>query len=251
MAGEDQKRDDAVCDRRAELTEHLAELRTRLIRIAIYIVVAASLAWVFYDFLFWLITKPMVGILIKDKSSFLLTGFAEGFMIRVQICVVAGIILASPLVTMEIWGFVAPGLTRTERRTLMWIGPLSIVLFLSGVVLCYVILPNAFSWFVLYVPKHTELKPDVLKSILFTVKMLFMFGVVFELPIVLMLLGKVGIVSSRFLWQNWRVAMVGVAIVAAVATPSNDALTMMFMAIPVAILYFLSIGLVRLVEKRY
>lgn len=237
-------------EKRAELTEHLAELRNRLVRVVIYVVVGSIAAWVFYDFLFAFITRPMMGVLLKRDTKFLITGFPEAFMIRVQISVVAGIILTAPLITLEMWGFVAPGLTRPERRALKWIGPLSIVLFLGGVVLCYLILPNAFRWFASFVPEGADLRPGLLQSILFAVKMLLAFGIVFELPIVLMLLGKVGVVSSRFLLQNWRVAMVGVAALAAVATPSNDALTMLFMAVPVALLYFLSIGLVRIVERK-
>jgi len=242
LAGDDEKR--------AELTEHLAELRTRLIRIAIYVVFGAAAAWVSYDQLFAIITHPMTGVLQRRGMKFLLTGFPEAFMIQLQVCIVAGIILMSPLITMEIWGFVMPGLTRQERKTIRWVAPLSILLFLGGVTLCYTILPMAFNWFVKYVPENAELRPAVQASILFTVKMLLAFGIVFELPIVLMILGRIGIVSSRFLLCNWRTAMVAVAVVAAAATPSNDAFTMLVMAVPVAGLYFLSIGLVRLVERK-
>lgn len=237
-------------EKRAELIEHLAELRNRLVRVVIYVVLGTIVAWVFYDTLFAIITHPMIGVLMKRNSKFLLTGFPEAFMIQMQVCLVAGAILTFPLLTMELWGFIAPGLTRNERKALKWIGPLSVVLFLSGVVLCYAILPMAFKWFASYVPKEAELRPTVQASILFTVKMLLAFGIVFELPIVLMLLGKVGIVSSRLLLQNWRMAMVGVAVLAAVATPSNDAFSMIVMAVPLAVLYFVSIGLVRIVERK-
>lgn len=170
-------------------------------------------------------------------------------MIQMQICLVAGVILALPLVMWEVWAFVAPGLTPNEKRPVKWVAPLAIFLFLSGVVLCYFILPAAFSWFALYVPKNAELRPSVQQSILFTVKMLFAFGVAFELPIVLMVLGKLGIVNSRMLRANWRICVVAVAIVAAVATPSNDALTMICMAIPLVFLFLFSIFLVWLVEE--
>jgi len=191
----------------------------------------------------------MMPILRKMGSKFLLTNFPEGFMIQMQICLVAGVILALPLVMWEVWAFVAPGLTPNEKRPVKWVAPLAIFLFLSGVVLCYFILPAAFSWFALYVPKNAELRPSVQQSILFTVKMLFAFGVAFELPIVLMVLGKLGIVNSRMLRANWRICVVAVAIVAAVATPSNDALTMICMAIPLVFLFLFSIFLVWLVEE--
>jgi len=237
-------------EKRAELIEHLAELRTRLVRSIIYVVVGAIAAWLLYDrVLFPLLTRPMLPILRKMDSKFLLTGFPEAFMIQMQICLVAGLIIVLPLVTLELWAFVAPGLTLNEKRPLKWIVPLSIFLFLTGIVLCYVILPAAFNWFALYVPKNAELRPSVQQSILFTVKMLFAFGVVFELPVVLMLLGKVGIINSRMLRANWRICVVGVSVVAAVATPSNDAFSMLCMAIPLTFLFLLSIFLVWLVEE--
>lgn len=236
-------------EKRAELVEHLSELRNRLIRSILYVCVGAVVAWVFYDWLFRLLTRPMLPILKKMDSKFLLTNFPEGFMIQMQICLVAGLILTLPLVTWELWGFVAPGLTTNEKRPFKWIAPLSIVLFLMGVVLCYFILPAAFKWFALYVPKNAELRPSVQQSILFTVKMLFAFGVTFELPVVLMLLGKVGIVNSRMLRANWRTCVVAVSVMAAIATPSNDAFSMLCMAIPLVFLFLFSIFLVWLVEE--
>ncbi|MGQ9454216.1 MAG: twin-arginine translocase subunit TatC [Armatimonadota bacterium] len=237
-------------EKRAELVEHLAELRARIIRSILYICVGAIVAWVSFDsWLFPLLTRPMMPVLHKMGSKFLLTNFPEGFLIRMQICLVAGLILALPLVMWEVWAFVAPGLTPSEKRPVKWVAPLAIVLFLSGVVLCYFILPAAFSWFALYVPKNAELRPSVQQSILFTVKMLFAFGVAFELPIVLMVLGKLGVINSRMLKANWRICVVAVSIVAAVATPSNDAFTMLCMAIPLVFLFLFSIFLVWLVEE--
>lgn len=235
-------------EKRAELVEHLAELRSRLVASVFFIAVGMVVAWFAYDWIFAILTRPMIGILRQIDSKFLLTGFPEAFMIRMQICLVSGLIIMSPFVTWQVWAFVAPGLTANEKRPLKWIAPLSVVLFLSGVVLCYFIMPTAFKWFASYVPKGAELRPSVQASVLFTVKMLFAFGVVFQLPVVLMLLSMVGIVDSRMLKDNWRIAMVAVSVVAAVATPSSDAFSMLCMAIPVAGLYLFSIFLVWLVE---
>jgi len=165
-------------------------------------------------------------------------------------CVIAGLILASPLVTMELWGFVAPALTREEKRPLKWIAPLSIVLFASGVALCYVALPRAAGWLVSNIPKGTEFRPFVAQNLLFVVKMLLAFGIAFELPVVLMLLGKLGIISSRTLRSYWRQAILLLALFAAVITPSSDAFSMMIMAVPLCLLYVLSIVLVKLVEAK-
>ncbi len=237
-------------EKRAELFEHLAELRTRLVRSVIYLIAGTAVAWTIYDqYLFPLLTRPMMPVLSRMDSKFLLTGFPEAFMIRMQVCMVAGLVVMLPLVTLELWAFVSPGLTANEKRPLMWVVPLSVFLFVSGVTLCYFILPAAFAWFVLYVPKTATFMPTMQQSLLFTVKMLFVFGVAFELPVVLMLLAKVGVVDSGMLRANWRACVVAVSVVAAIATPSNDAFTMLCMAVPLAFLFLFSIFLVWLVEE--
>ena len=114
-------------EKKAELTEHLAELRARLVRSIIYVVAGAILAWCFYDHLFRFLVRPMADVLAKQNSSFLLTSFPEAFMIQLQICLVAGLIGAAPLLTAEMWGFVSPGLTASEKRPAKWLVPLAAV----------------------------------------------------------------------------------------------------------------------------
>ena len=235
-------------EHQVELFDHLGELRTRLIRIFVYAVVGTAIAWFFYDFLFAVLTAPMDTAL--KNSKFLLTSFPEAFMMRLTISLIAGLVLTIPLISIELWGFIAPALSREERKPLWWIIPLSVILFLSGVSLCYYILPTAFSWFVSYIPPNAELRPSAQGSLLFTVKMMLAFGLMFELPVVLMLLASVGIINSKFLKSNWRVALIVVSLIAAVVTPSGDAFSMLMMAVPVTLLYFASIGLVRVIERK-
>lgn len=233
----------------AHLTEHLEELRTRLFRSLAYICAGTIAAWFLYDQIFWLITRPMIPVMKNLDTKFLLTNFVEPFMIRMQVCLVSGLVIACPLVIMEAWGFVSPGLNNNEKRPMKWMAPLSAFLFIAGVVLCYKIMPIGFEWFAYYIPKNAELRPDVQNSIAFMVKMLLVFGILFQVPIVIMILSHIGIIDSRMLKNNWRIAVVLASIVAAVATPSNDALTMIIAAVPVIILYFLGIFLVQLTER--
>jgi sec-independent protein translocase protein TatC len=111
-------------------------------------------------------------------------------------------------------------------------------------------MPVAFEWFAYYIPKNAELRPDVQNTIIFVVKMLLVFGLLFQVPIVMIILVKIGIIDSKMLRENWRTAVVLASIVAAVATPSNDALTMMIAAVPIVILYFLGIFLVSITEQK-
>lgn len=237
-------------EKQAELSEHLAELRARLIRCIVYIAVGMIVAWMFYEPLKEFLMRPMDGVLERLHSQYLYTGWAEPFTVRLQVSLVGGIILVAPFVILEVWGFISPGLTANEKRPLKWIVPLSILLFASGVALCYWILPVGLNWFTLFVESNAKFTPKMQDSLIFLVKMLLVFGILFELPVFLMFLAKVGIVNSKFLRDNWRYAIVATSVVAAVATPSNDALTMLLMAIPLAGLYFLSILLVRFTEGK-
>ena len=112
----DTKTDELRSDRQLELVEHLAELRARLIRSIAYVSAGMAVGWIFYDFFFELLSAPVMGFLEEKGSSFLLTGVAEGFTIKVQVSLLVGIILTLPLITWEGWKFVQPGLTPSERR---------------------------------------------------------------------------------------------------------------------------------------
>ena len=217
-------------------------------RSVVYLVVGTFVCWFFYDWILGVLTRPMVGVLAKLNSRFLLISFVEPFMIRMQVCIVAGLIVTSPLITWEMWAFVRPGLTPNEKRPLRWVVPLAIVLFAGGVALCYAIMPAAFTWFASYIPPNADLRPSVAQSILFSVKFLAAFGIAFELPVALMLLAKVGLINSTMLKARWRYLMVGVSVAAAILTPSNDAFSMICMAVPMALLYIAGIYLVMLVE---
>ena len=245
---EDRDDENTSSDRQLDLVEHLAELRTRLVRSVLYVGLAAIAGWVFYPFFFALLSKPVAPVL-KGGSKFLLTGVAEGFSIKMQIALLTGVIMAMPLLTLEGWRFVSPGLTKKEKKGIRLVGPLSILLFAAGVCVAYTILPVGIQWLVSQNPPGATFMPSVAQTLLFVLKMCLAFGLVFQLPVVLMFLAKVGIVDSRMLKSYWRQAVVVLAIVAAVVTPSADAFSMMLMCAPLIVLYGLSIVLVKTVER--
>lgn len=245
----EKEKEDLDSDRQLELIEHLAELRSRIIRIAVYVSMGMVVGWIFYGYFFNLFSAPVMAYLKKSGSTFLLTGVAEGFTIKVQISLLIGIIIAMPFITWEGWRFVAPGLTRSERRAVQLVAPLSIFLFISGVVLAFVVLPVGIRWLISQNPPQAKFMPSVTQTLLFILKMYLAFGLVFQMPVILMFLAKVGLVSSGMLRSYWRQAIVAIGIVAAAITPSGDAFTMLVMCAPMCVLYLLSIGLVKLVER--
>jgi len=237
-------------EKRAELVEHLSELRTRLVRMFAYIAVGMTAAWFLYRPIYNALTRQMEPVLKAHHGKYLFTNITEPFMLKMQVTFVAALIIVLPLITIELWKFVSPGLTKEEKRPLRWTVPLAIFLFALGAGLCYSILPMAFRWFAYYLPSNAELRPSVPATIRFELLMLLAFGCAFELPVVLMLLAQIGIVNSKMLKDNWRYSVVMISIVAATLTPSNDVFSMMAMAIPLAGLYVASIWLVKFVEKK-
>jgi sec-independent protein translocase protein TatC len=240
-------------DREMELWEHLTELRTRIFRVLIYLVVSATICWFFYDRINALIQAPMKGVVQKYHIQFIYRHITGPFMLKLQVSIIAGLILALPLLTLELWGFIAPGLTREERKGFYFVVPLSLFFFFLGVATAYFILPSAFGYFASFIPTDSGVPNTIYQDPVmywgFVMKMILAFGIVFQLPVVLMFLAWIGVVTSRLLKQNWRYAIVLCSVVGAVATPSNDAPSMLMMVVPLIILYFGSIWLVGIVER--
>lgn len=240
-------------DREMELWEHLAELRSRIFRALIYLVVGAVVCWFLYPSLYRLIQAPLDPIVRKYHIVMAFKHITGPFMLKLQVSVIAGLILALPLLTLELWGFIAPGLTTDERKGFYFVVPLSLFFFGLGVLTAYFILPSAFGYFASFLVSSdnvtTTVYQDPVMYWTFVMKMILAFGIVFQLPVVLMFLAWIGLITSRMLKQNWRYAVVGCSVVGAVATPSNDAPSMLMMVVPLIILYFGSIWLVGIVER--
>ena len=251
---------DNADEKKAELTEHLAELRTRLIRACVYIAVGMVVVYVFSNRVNHWLSAPINEALHRLSHQTAANGlpiltlkydnFWEPFFLTLQIAMVGGLVLAAPFVILELWGFVAPALTQTEKRAVVFVAPMSVVLFALGVTCAYLVLPLAVHWFLGYLPAGAVLMQNPLQYIVFVVKMLLVFGLLFELPVVLMFFGKIGILSSAIMIKYWRHISVGLFTAAMVVAPSNDPGTMLALAVPLTILFFASIWLVKMVEPK-
>ena len=239
--------------------DHLDVLRSSLIRMGVAIVVFAVAAFCLKEPLFSVVLAPRSSDFITyrllgvDPFSIHLmnTGLTEQFMIHMRTAIYAGVLVASPYVLYELFRFVSPGLYQNERRYAVWIVGAAYVMFLVGTLINYfVIFPLTVRFLGTY-----QVAPDVanmltLQSYVDTlIGMSLVMGVVFELPVVCGLLGRMGLINHRMMSEYRRHAIVAILIVAAIITPTTDVFTLFVVALPIYLLYELSIQIVRITKR--
>ena len=235
---------------RTDLVSHLDELRSRLIRSAVYIALGALAVWFCFDPVYAFLARPIVEPLRAAGGKLNYRTVLEPFMIRLQIALVGGLIVALPFITWEAWAFIAPGLTRAERRTIRPVVPASMVLFVMGVAMAYLLTGPSVRWLMRYQLPDTQALLNLSDNLLLILKFYVVFGVGFQIPIVLVVLSALGIVNARLLWRHWREASVAIFLVAAIVTPTADPLTMTIAALPMVLLYLGTIWIIKVIERR-
>lgn len=238
---------------RATLVEHLDELRGRLVRSLIILISAWVIGYYIqpgiYDFLMeW--GRRSVPKSVDYKEVF--NSLTSPFMLKLKFGFFLGLILCAPFLATQIWGFVKPGLKPEERRAFRSIVPFSLILFSMGVGLCWMVLPMALSWFVSYATDFagTSIYQEPGNLVFFIMKMLLAFGVAFQLPVIVFFLSRVGILTPELLMSSWRQATTGIFVISMFITPSNDALSMLMMAIPMTLLYVITIYVVKVTQPK-
>ncbi|MCJ7752752.1 MAG: twin-arginine translocase subunit TatC [Armatimonadetes bacterium] len=236
-------------EERADLITHLTELRTRLIRALVYVALAMAAAWIFFDPLYRLMVAPVRGPLEEFGGELTVRMLLEGLLVKLEIVLVAGVILSSPFIIYEIWAFIAPGLTSNERRTVRPLIPAAMLLFLAGVTMGYFLTGPAVRALLRFIPPETAALLTLNDTILLLLRFYLAFGLGFQLPIVIVLLAKLGLVDSRMLARRWREAVVAIFLLAAIITPTWDPITLTIAAIPMVLLYMGTIAVVKLIER--
>jgi sec-independent protein translocase protein TatC len=229
------------------LTEHLEELRKRLVYCAVAVVAGVVVAIVFNNLVFHLLTRPL------PKGMKKITTFspAEPFMTSLKVWVVTAAIVASPFLIWQFWAYVGPAFSATSKKYFVVVVAACAGLFLTGVAFSYiVVLPVGLKWLLSFNGSYFNVQNRASDYFTFVALFLLVFGLVFELPVVLTLLAKLGIVNDKWLKKNRKYAIVVCAAVAAVITPSQDAFSMVAMFIPLVILYEVSIWTAKLVQPK-
>ncbi|MHB1462209.1 MAG: twin-arginine translocase subunit TatC [Armatimonadota bacterium] len=240
--------------REHELIDHLTELRNRILRILIAVIIGWIIGWLQFTPAYEILYRPLEEPLKQVAGKLVFMHLSDGFFLKVQLSFVLGLLLVMPYILYEIWAFVAPALTAEERKEASWFLPFSASLFFLGVGLGYWMLPAAFNWFISYIKDFgagsAQLFQNPLQFVLLTVKILLAFGVSFELPVVIILAAKLGLVTSAKLNTYWRHAIVVIATFAAIITPTSDPLSMTILTVPMVVLYFLTITIVKGIETQ-
>lgn len=236
-------------DDKLPFLEHLIELRAHLVHIAIGITCGTIAGMIYSVEIFELLSRPIKSHFAKIEL--IGTGPTEAFIMKLKVSLAAGLILSLPYTFFEVWRFISPGLHERERKIAIPFVLISTLFFLSGVLFCYdIMLPFAFDFFnAEYESIGVQPNIRIGEHLGFTVKMMFVFGFVFETPVFCYFLARLGILRKQMMTSKWRYIIVGIFIVAGVLTPP-DVVTQMLLATPLLILYGLSIFVVGYAEKK-
>jgi sec-independent protein translocase protein TatC len=231
-------------DGRMALSDHFRELRARLIRSALLLVVLFFVALFFYDQLFNLVMHPYNDAREQLGESTQTTAYIQGatgpLMLQMKLSGVAALVVASPYWLYQIWAFILPGLHPNEKKYTRMFAAVAGPLFILGIAVGYYVLPKGLKVLIGFTPAHVQNLVEFDAYFTFFIRMLLVFGIAFEIPLFVVLLNLAGIVRGRTLGRYRPWIVIGTMVFAAVATPSTDPFSMLMLAIPMLILFMIS-----------
>ena len=237
---------------------HLVELRQRLINSFIFLVVFFVICYFFSEYIYGFLVEPYAQAVKDDGSQrrLIFTALQETFLTYLKVSFFASFFITSPFILIQIWKFIAPGLYKHEKLAIMpYLISTPILFFLGGILVYYLVMPLAIKFFLSFessglttnLPIQLEAKVNEYLSLV--MKLIFAFGLSFQLPVVLSLLARIGVIDSKFLRERRKYVVVIIFAAAAILTPP-DPITQIGLAIPLLILYELSIFSVNIIEKK-
>jgi len=223
------------------LSDHLRELRSRLIKSALAIAAGMVVGWIWYPEIFATLSAPFEQAVVDAQGTgrtvtLALTGVTDPFVLQIQMSAITGLVLASPVWLYQLWRFVTPGLHRHERKWALGFAAVATPLFVAGVYLAYTVLPIGLELLLGFTPEGVENIVSVDRYLSFFIRMVIVFGVGFLLPLLFVLLNFAGILSGQRLRSWWRWIIFAVFVFAAVATPTGDPINLLLLAGPILLL---------------
>jgi len=231
------------------LMEHLSELRTRLVRVLIMVVLGFFACYAFSEDLFAELVRPLTASM-PQGSKLIFTSIPEAFFVYMKVAFAASLFLTSPYSFYQLWAFIAPGLYEEERRHIIPLAGVSAVFFLAGAAFCYyMVFPLAFTFFMSFATDTILPMPSLDAYLSFALKLLIAFGLIFEMPLFAFFLARIGVLTATHL-RRWRkYAVLASVIVGALLTPP-DVPSQLIMAAAILVLYEASIWVTALAQKR-
>ena len=245
-------------DQQVNFIGHLGELRTRLIKSFIFFIVAFIISYIYSEKIYSFLVQPYSSAIIENNLDrrWIFTALHEAFLTYIKVAFFASIFMTSPIFLTQIWKFIAPGLYKNEKQALLpYLIATPVLFLLGGVLVYYLIMPLAIKFFLSFESTAEvgsiaiQLEAKVNEYLSLIMRLIFAFGISFQLPVILSLLARIGIVDSSYLKTRRKYVVVIIFAVAAILTPP-DPITQIGLALPLLILYELSILTVKLIEKK-
>ena len=244
-------------EQKMPLLEHLIELRSRLMRSAISVLLMFFICYYFTEDIYNFLVQPLADVYTSQgrETKLIYTALHEAFFTYIKVAFVSALFLSFPIIATQLWKFIAPGLYKNERKAFLpFLVATPILFFAGGAMVYYLVTPMAYTFFLSFetfgVPGEVAIEslPKVDQYLSLIMTLIFAFGLCFELPVVMTLLGRVGMISSRGMREKRKYAIVAAFVAAAILTPP-DVISQIMLAVPTILLYEVSIVSVRMIEK--
>nr|WSW70204.1 twin-arginine translocase subunit TatC [Streptomyces sp. NBC_00995] len=246
---------------RMPLADHLRELRNRLLIAVVAVVVITSVTAFFYQDLIDFLIRPILesvgctdGRKLQENgkpcAEMTVNGLVAPFSIALKVSLMAGVLFSTPVWLYQLWAFLAPGLHKNEKKYALSFVGAGVPLFCVGAALAYILMPQTAAVLLDFTPDNTTNLLPVDDYLDIVTRMVIVFGLAFELPLLLVLLNFTGVLTAKRLASWWRAMVMGITVFAAVATPTGDPLTMISLAAPIVLLYFMALGICIVNDRR-
>ena len=239
-------------ERRMSLGSHLRELRLRLSWSAGFLVAGSVVGWFVFDPVFKILQQPLIDV-TEQRGIEAIVNFGtvvSAFDLRIQVSIFLGFLMTSPVWLWNLWAFLAPGLKSKEKRYALGFVSAALPLFLTGTALAWTSLPGFVVVLIGFTPEGSSNVINASEYILFSIRILLIFGLAFVMPVVLVLLNFAGILTGKGILKSWRLAVFLIACVSALATPTAEPMTMFILMGPLTVLYFVAVGIATANDKR-